>query len=212
MANDKRTIYVGGLADEVNEKLIQEAFIPFGDITEVQLPQDYETQRHRGFCFVEFESSEDALAAVDNMNDSELCGRTIRVNVAKPQRIKENSNRAIWTEDSWLQKYAGATLKGEDGEQTGPNPPQEDTEAGEVTISAKPEEKRNPQVYFDIKMGNSDVGRIVMLLRADVVPKTAENFRALCTHEQGYGFKGSVFHRIIPDFVSISLSLCFRDF
>lgn len=197
MSNDKRTIYVGGLAEEVNEKLVEQAFIPFGDISEIQLPQDYETQKHRGFCFIEFESAEDALAAVDNMNDSELCGRTIRVNVAKPQRIKENSNKAIWTEDTWLQRYAGATLKDQDKE--GQENKEEEVQ---VTISTKPEEKRNPQVYFDIKIGNSDVGRIVMILRADVVPKTAENFRALCSHEQGYGFKGSSFHRIIPEFVS----------
>ncbi len=182
-----------------------------GDIFEVQLPIDYETQKHRGFAFVEYETADDAAAAIDNMNDSELFGRAIRVNLAKPVRIKETSSKPVWSEDQWLSEAMNSV--GNETTSTDENlkpkeniSKEEDTEEIDFD-TGKPLSKRikstaNPRVYFDLEINGSRAGRLIMTLYADIVPLTAENFRCLCTHEKGFGFRHTSFHRIIKEFMA----------
>ena len=69
-AGPKKMLYVGGLAEEVDQKVLQAAFVPFGDIVEVNMPIDYETEKHRGFAFIEFELQEDAQVEVQELSHS----------------------------------------------------------------------------------------------------------------------------------------------
>lgn len=109
--NPKTTLYVGGLEENINEAILHSAFVPFGDVKDVNIPLDHATGKHRGFGFVEFEDKEDTNSAIDNMNNAELYGRVLRVNYAQPMKIKGGdkgwSHQAVWADtDDWYDRQA----------------------------------------------------------------------------------------------------------
>jgi peptidyl-prolyl isomerase E (cyclophilin E) len=147
------------------------------------------------------------------MNDSELFGRAIRVNLARPVQIKEKSSKPVWSEDQWLSEamntVGNEATSTDDNNNTKPKETiSKDEDIDEIDFdTGKPLSKRiksttNPRVYFDIEINGSRAGRLILTLYADIVPLTAENFRCLCTHEKGFGFRHTSFHRIIKEFMA----------
>jgi RNA recognition motif-containing protein len=104
----KATVFVGGLDHAVTQQTLYHAFLPFGDIVDVNLPKpDAPSSKdpHRGFGYVEFEAAGDATDAIDNMDRSELYGQVIKVAAAKPQKDPKEglgSKTAIWEQVSFL--------------------------------------------------------------------------------------------------------------
>lgn len=113
---------------QVNEEILHAAFIPFGEIRSVQIAKDFVQEgKSKGFGFVEYEFEEDALAALENMDNAELYGKVgmdslrfcrvinivigqvLRCSIAKPMAMAEKG-KPIWTSEDFLQQQA--QLKG----------------------------------------------------------------------------------------------------
>ena len=108
------TVYVGGLdTNLVTAATLSEAFIPFGEIVDISLPKPEapsSTDVHRGFGYIEFEEATDAKEAINNMDQSELFGRVIKVAIAKPDRKETGqagigSTTAVWEQEGYLARY-----------------------------------------------------------------------------------------------------------
>ena len=86
-------IYVGNLSYEVTEEELKEAFEAFGQVETVNIITDKYSGQSKGFGFVEMPTKAEADAAIDGLNDTELKGRTLKVNAARP-RTEHRSGRS----------------------------------------------------------------------------------------------------------------------
>ena len=102
----------------MTEEILQATFVPFGDVVGVRLPLDHATGKHRGFAFVEMEDEDDAAAAVENLDDAELFGRVLRVNVARPAQMKSGaSGGSAKDAEDWFKTKLKEGGEDEDGEE-----------------------------------------------------------------------------------------------
>ncbi|THX85438.1 peptidyl prolyl cis-trans isomerase cyclophilin [Aureobasidium pullulans] len=139
----KATVFVGGLTSAVDSHTLHNAFIPFGPIVNISLPKPElpsNPEPHRGFGYVEFESPQDAQESIDNMDQSELFGRVIKVNLAKEQKAEGEglgSKTAIWEQEGHLAKHAVSdedrmAAQGDEDGQDGPMDPMQGLEGLDV--------------------------------------------------------------------------------
>ena len=94
-------LYVGGLPYATTEADLKELFSEHGTVESVRVITDRETGRSKGFGFVEMGSQEAAEAAIAKLNDSELGGRTLVVNEAKPRENRGSSGGGGQSRDRW---------------------------------------------------------------------------------------------------------------
>jgi cold-inducible RNA-binding protein len=88
-----KKIYVGNLAYSATEDQVREMFAQYGNVESIAMIDDRDTGRFRGFCFIEMEDSA-ANAAINALNDTEVDGRQLRVNEARPREERGGGNRS----------------------------------------------------------------------------------------------------------------------
>lgn len=88
--SSKKILYVGGITGNCSEEHLAQAFNAFGYLKSVQIPKD------KNYAFVEFEEEEDCRAAMDNMNGSEMNGKTLAVNLAYKRPSAGAHGKAVW--------------------------------------------------------------------------------------------------------------------
>lgn len=81
-------VFVGNLSYKTTDEQLNELFEPFGKIVKASIIKDRETDRSRGFGFVEFDSADDVAAAIEEMNGKEIDGRSLNVNEAHQEKSK----------------------------------------------------------------------------------------------------------------------------
>lgn len=193
--NPKTTLYVSGLDESATQESLHAAFITFGDIVSIQLPPDHRTGQHRGFAFVEFETSEDAGAAIENMHLSEMFGKTIKVSLARPGKGGPAffSLKPIWAQDGYMDAVTDTADNGTmdmdvdksnegaasaaSGKVPGAGLSASEPKSGDASAAAGPGGTRSWKIFMDISIGGTPAGRLILQLRPDVCPKTCENFR-----------------------------------
>ncbi len=85
------SIFIGNLAYEVTQSDLNDVFSEYGQVQRIHLPTDRETGKMRGFAFIELENESDEQKAINELNQAEWMGRTLKVDQARPRQ--ENNNR-----------------------------------------------------------------------------------------------------------------------
>ncbi|CDR88450.1 related to ribonucleoprotein [Sporisorium scitamineum] len=130
--SNSSTIYIGNIPPHLDESTLATHFAPFGDIVSISVPftSTPAGKRNKGFGFITFSAPDDALDALDNMNLNAINGRTINVNLADPNKIKQQAagsgraGRAVWDDEEWLKQHAV------------PQPPQPEKHATATTATS----------------------------------------------------------------------------